>query len=129
MNSLKRATTMPKRKPSARNFPASAACLGFGGGSGLNFLVMSAKNKTYHRDTEDTETHRETSVNLCVLCAPVVGVHFPLKAAARFSRNADVPSFLSSVAQATAKSVASRKRPSESVMSMPWLTASMVYCT
>src|SRR5262249_48952397 len=53
--------------------------------------------------------------------------YFPLNCAWRFSRNAVVPSFLSSVAHDTANSVASRKRPSASVISMPLFTASMAY--
>src|SRR6478672_9794561 len=53
--------------------------------------------------------------------------YLPWKFAARFSRKAVVPSFLSSVAQHMPNRVASRKRPSGSVMFMPWFTASMQY--
>jgi hypothetical protein len=55
--------------------------------------------------------------------------YFPLKCACRFSRNAVVPSFLSSVAQAMPNNTASRYSPSASGISMPLFTASMVYCT
>src|ERR1700678_2804619 len=57
----------------------------------------------------------------------IVGRHFPLKSAFRFSRNAVVPSFLSSEEQETANNTASRYRPSASVISMPLFTASMAY--
>jgi hypothetical protein len=46
-------------------------------------------------------------------------IHLPAKFAARFSRNAEVPSFLSSVAQETANKVASRKSPSCWLISIP----------
>src|SRR5258708_5589798 len=55
--------------------------------------------------------------------------YLPLNCAARFSRNAVVPSFLSSVAQAAPNSTASRYSPSASVISKPLFTASIVYCT
>src|SRR4051812_42616965 len=104
MNSLKRATTIPKRKPSARSLPATAPCFGFGGASGLYFLVTRKPNLPQrHRATEKTRNPiSELPLRLCV---SVVDRYFPLNAAARFSRNALVPSFLSSVAQATAKRV------------------------
>src|SRR5579864_3016724 len=53
--------------------------------------------------------------------------YLPWKLAARFSRKAVVPSFLSSVAQHMPNSVASRKSPSGRVMFMPWFTASIQY--
>src|ERR1700694_3012766 len=56
-------------------------------------------------------------------------VYFPLNPAARFSRNAAVPSFLSSVAQQTPNKVASRNDPSAKVISIPLLTDSIAYCT
>ena len=49
----------------------------------------------------------------------------PLKAALRFSRNALVPSFMSSDAVSKANSEASMKHPSAKVPSIPRLTASM----
>src|SRR5580658_1327259 len=55
--------------------------------------------------------------------------HRPLNAAARFSKNAAVPSALSEVAQQTPNKAASRNSPSAKVISIPWLTASMAYCT
>src|SRR6516165_8459327 len=54
---------------------------------------------------------------------------FPLNCAARFSRNAFVPSRMSAVAQHNPKSVASRKSPSSSGISAPRSMASMQYFT
>src|SRR5215471_15758758 len=56
-------------------------------------------------------------------------LHLPLNCGARFSKNADVPSFLSSVADAIPNRTASMYNPSASVVSIPLLTASIVYCT
>jgi hypothetical protein len=91
MNSLKRETTIAKRRPDPFSFPATVC-----------FRIFFSVS---------------FSVTLC-LCGEISSVlenwreirtgHFPLNCAARFSRNAVVPSFLSSVAQQTPNSTASR---------------------
>src|SRR3954447_6968975 len=68
-----------------------------------------------------------SSHQLCHDHLSIFESYFPLKAAARFSRNAVVPSVLSSVAQATPKRTASRYKPSCNVISIPLFTASMAY--
>src|SRR6266481_264019 len=56
-------------------------------------------------------------------------LYFPLNCAGRFSRNAFVPSRMSSVAQHKPKSVASRNSPSSCGISTPRSIASMQYFT
>src|SRR5580704_7750531 len=68
-------------------------------------------------------------VPLCDPCGEDFDFYFPLNTAARFSKKAAVPSFLSSVAQATPNKTASRYNPSLKVISTPLLTASIAYCT
>src|ERR1700732_529429 len=62
-------------------------------------------------------------------CQSVARSYLPLNCACLFSKNADVPSFLSSVARETPNNTASRYKPSARVISMPLFTASMVYWT
>ena len=56
-------------------------------------------------------------------------LHRPWNCAARFSRNADVPSFLSSVAAQIPKKEASSAKPSAWLVSNPLFTASSEYFT
>ena len=67
------------------------------------------------------------SVVMSVSSKPAL--HRPWNCAARFSRNADVPSFLSSVAAQRPKNEASSAKPSAWLVSNPLFTASSEYFT
>src|ERR1700676_117978 len=56
-------------------------------------------------------------------------LYFPLNCGGRFSKNAFVPSRISSVAQHKPNKVASRNNPSSCGISIPRSMASMAYCT
>ena len=98
MNELKRATTRAKRFPAASRFPSSAETAASGTDSILNLFcapVISVPSVLNFIIRENP-------------CKSVATIYFPLNWAARFSRNAVVPSVLSSVAQHTPNKVASR---------------------
>jgi hypothetical protein len=100
MNSLKRETTIPKRKPDPFSSPATVRFRLF---SSLSFSVAEpARN-----EAEGCFCGGISSL-LKIPTHPPRPNYLPLNCAARFSRNAVVPSFLSSVAQHTPNSTASR---------------------
>ena len=99
MNSLKRETTIPKRKPDPFSFPATVCFRIF---SSVSFSVAEPARS----EAEGCFCGGISSL-LKVPTYPRLN-YLPLNCAVRFSRNAVVPSFLSSVAQHTPNSTASR---------------------
>src|SRR5229473_287045 len=73
--------------------------------------------------------HRQSAQCLDPILYGIYFLYFPLNCGGLFSRNAVVPSRLSSVAQTKPNSVASRKSPSSCGISIPRSIASMVYFT
>jgi hypothetical protein len=105
---------MPKCLPAALRLPSSA--LTCGGASGDESCLFFFSVTPCLRG--------EKSPLIRVNPWPL---YFPLNCAGRFSKNAVVPSFLSSEAQATPNSTASKYNPSAKVISMPLFTASIAY--
>ena len=122
MKALNRETTMPKRFPPAFSPPSSAFPwnLERAGSAALFSSVVFSSVMRGPLAWATIQFIPEPSG----LRSPA---YFPLNCAARFSRNAVVPSFLSSVAQHIPNRLASRYNPSASVISMPWFTASSAY--
>src|SRR5258707_1387565 len=105
MNALKRETTIAKRFPDELRPPARPPSSGSGRSSEPSFLL------SFFSVTRCLRGEFVTSFliqSVLIRENPWPSIYLPLNFAARFSRNADVPSPLSSVAQQTPKSTASR---------------------
>jgi len=105
---------MPKRLPAALRLPSSA--LIWAGGDGESSFLLSLFVTPCLRGEIALDPAKSAWLT-----------YLPLNCGGRFSRNAVVPSFLSSEEHATANNTASRYNPSANVISMPLLTASIAY--
>src|SRR5580704_19062698 len=109
MKELKRETTIAKRFPAALRLPSTAGTPGWGGCSSFIFSFVAAL-RTIDRIVVETRLAASPAAkrNEASLVSTPDLSYFPLNAAGRFSRNAAVPSFLSSVAQQSPNKAASR---------------------